>query len=244
MDEFQKITEKMHQIYLKKNKDYGSSFDRQYDKYGMTSVLIRLSDKLNRLEQITKAGTIEVKDESVDDTLLDLANYAILALIKRQKGKTDSGDAAFVEASEPYKGDGADNVCKIEEPDTDDGWKRLVLNGEVSGVLKVPEPTLSVGWDGNAVNGISTIKEDIKNSPAEEPEPKEPKTNNEEKPKKGDENPKWKDNKNCKTSVSMWVDEGDGLKEVDPERYPITSFLEDIIDKVFTTPSWTDRIYS
>ena len=243
MDEFQKITEKMHQIYLKKNKDYGSSFDRQYDKYGMTSVLIRLSDKLNRLEQITRAGTIEVKDESIDDTLLDLANYAILALIKRQKGKADSGDAAFVELSEPYKDNGADPDYKIEEPDTDDGWKKLFLDGEVSGVLKVPKPKLSVCCDGNVVKGISTIKEEKKNL-VEESEAREPKTNNEEKLKKGDENPKWKDNNGCKTSVSMWVDEGDGLKEVDPERYPITSFLEDIIDKVFTNPSWTNRIYS
>lgn len=243
MDEFQKITEKMHQIYLKKNKDYGSSFDRQYDKYGMTSVLIRLSDKLNRLEQITRAGTIEVKDESVDDTLLDLANYAILALIKRQKGKVDSGDAAFVEASEPHKVEKEEPEYAIVEPDTADDWKTLFLDGEVSGIVK-PEPSLSVCCDGNVVKGISTIKEDIKKECAEEPEQKKPETKNEEGPKKGDENPKWKDDKDCKTSVSMWVDEGNGLKEVDPERYPISSFLEDIIDKVFATPSWNDRIYS
>lgn len=243
MDEFQKITEKMHQIYLKKNKDYGSSFDRQYDKYGMTSVLIRLSDKLNRLEQITKSGTVEVKDESVDDTLLDLANYAILALIKRQKGKADSGDAAFVDVPEPHKVEKEEPEYTIVEPDTADDWKTLFLDGEVSGIVK-PEPSLTVCCDANFKKETPVTKEDIKNSPAEEPEPKESKAKNEEGPKKGDENPKWKNNKNCKTSVSMWVDEGDGLKEVDPERYPITSFLEDIIDKVFATPSWTNRIYS
>ena len=85
MDQFQDITSRMHEIYVKKNADYGSSFDEQFDEYGMTSAVIRLSDKLKRLKQLTKTGTANVKDESMEDTLMDLANYSILAIMQLRK---------------------------------------------------------------------------------------------------------------------------------------------------------------
>jgi len=86
-DEFQKITDKMHETYLKKNADYGASFDDLFNEFGMTSALLRMKDKYNRLKSITEKGEIQVKDESVEDTLLDLANYAILTVIKLRKDK-------------------------------------------------------------------------------------------------------------------------------------------------------------
>lgn len=85
-DEFETITNKMHEVYLAKNHDYGSSFDKTWEKYGMTSLLIRLNDKFNRLESLAKKEQ-KVGDESIQDTLLDLANYAILGLIQLQKEK-------------------------------------------------------------------------------------------------------------------------------------------------------------
>lgn len=86
VEEFQKITSDMLETYKKKNSDYGSSFDDLYDEFGMTSVVIRLSDKINRLKSLVKKSEqAEVKDESIEDTLKDLANYAILTLIKRHK---------------------------------------------------------------------------------------------------------------------------------------------------------------
>lgn len=81
LDIFERITNEMHEIYLAKNHDYGQSFDKTWDKFGMTSLLIRLNDKLNRLETLVNKEQ-KVGDESLRDTLLDLANYAILGLIK------------------------------------------------------------------------------------------------------------------------------------------------------------------
>ena len=78
---FEEILVKMNDLYTKKNSDYGNSFDDTCDKFGLTAALIRMYDKLNRLSTIIgKAYTTEV-DESFKDTLLDLANYAVLTLL-------------------------------------------------------------------------------------------------------------------------------------------------------------------
>lgn len=45
---------------------------------------IRLEDKLNRLKALTRKGDAQVQDESVTDTMLDLANYAIMTVIEMQ----------------------------------------------------------------------------------------------------------------------------------------------------------------
>lgn len=86
--EFLNIILKMFQIFRAKNTDYGSSFDELFDEFGMTSALLRLKDKYNRLKAIDANGDIQVKDESVQDTLMDMANYAILTILKlRESGK-------------------------------------------------------------------------------------------------------------------------------------------------------------
>jgi hypothetical protein len=87
VQEFEKITSKMFDTYQKKNADYGSSFDDLFDEFGMMSALLRMKDKYNRLKSITEKNNIQVKDESVEDTLLDRANYAILTVIKLRKDK-------------------------------------------------------------------------------------------------------------------------------------------------------------
>lgn len=74
---FKAITDNMLETFIKKNHDYGNSFDKQMDEFGMTAAIIRLSDKLNRLKVLSKDDAL-VEDESIQDTLLDLANYSIL----------------------------------------------------------------------------------------------------------------------------------------------------------------------
>lgn len=77
------ITSDIVQLVLKKNQDYGSSFDLQREKYGFTATLIRLSDKLLRLEQL---NTSEAKiKESIEDSLKDLIGYALLELNYRKQ---------------------------------------------------------------------------------------------------------------------------------------------------------------
>ena len=82
------ICEELNEIYARKNHDYGDSFGKGYAEYGMVMAVIRLEDKLNRLKSLIKAESL-VKDESINDTLIDLANYAIMTVIERERTTTD-----------------------------------------------------------------------------------------------------------------------------------------------------------
>lgn len=79
----QNICKLMNETYEKKNNDYGDSFSKSYREYGMTMSCIRLEDKLNRLKSLIKNEQM-VMDESVEDTLIDLANYAIMTIIEKR----------------------------------------------------------------------------------------------------------------------------------------------------------------
>lgn len=87
VQQFESITKKMYDTYMKKNADYGNSFDDLFDEFGMTSALLRIKDKYNRLKSLMEKKDIQVKDESIEDTLMDMANYAILTIIKLRKDK-------------------------------------------------------------------------------------------------------------------------------------------------------------
>lgn len=72
--------ESMKDLYLKKNHDYGDSVSKTFDEYGLVSFLVRMDDKMNRIKTLNKIQGTAVRGEKIEDTLLDLANYAILAL--------------------------------------------------------------------------------------------------------------------------------------------------------------------
>lgn len=76
-------TENLNETLVAKNAGYGNSFEKSYKKHGLVSAVIRLEDKLNRLESLVK-NEAQV-NESIDDTLLDIAGYAILTLIARSE---------------------------------------------------------------------------------------------------------------------------------------------------------------
>lgn len=78
-----KLCEELNAIYTKKNHDYGDSFHVTYLEEGMAMARIRLSDKLNRFKTLTRnKDTAQVDDESVRDTLMDLANYALMTVLE------------------------------------------------------------------------------------------------------------------------------------------------------------------
>lgn len=79
-----KIVNGLSELYKAKNADYGDSVHETYLKYGLTSFLVRMEDKLSRLRSLSQKSAEEqrVKEESIRDTLLDLANYAIIAVIE------------------------------------------------------------------------------------------------------------------------------------------------------------------
>lgn len=78
----------LNEVYAKKNHDYGDSFHATYLEEGMAMPRIRLSDKLNRLKSLTrKADEAQVNDESIRDTLMDLANYALMTVLELDEEK-------------------------------------------------------------------------------------------------------------------------------------------------------------
>ena len=81
----------MAETYEKKNHDYGDSFSKSLDKFGLVASVVRMGDKMNRIESLINKDA-KVKDESIKDTLLDLANYAIMTVMwmDNQK-KCDNG---------------------------------------------------------------------------------------------------------------------------------------------------------
>lgn len=91
------ICKEINALYAMKNHDYGDSFHQTFTEEGMAMPRIRLGDKLARFKSLTKSGVQEVKDESIRDTLIDLANYAIKKL--------------------------KDIGCDIEEWYREEGWK-------------------------------------------------------------------------------------------------------------------------
>ena len=79
---FRKLAAALASQYQRKNEAYGDSFGKSVNKYGVISALTRMSDKWNRLESLLIDGNKNgVKDESVDDTLLDLATYCIMTVL-------------------------------------------------------------------------------------------------------------------------------------------------------------------
>lgn len=81
IEKHKELLDYLHQIYIAKNHDYGDSVHDTYMKYGITSFLVRLEDKLNRARTISSKSQM-VEDEKLKDTLLDMANYAILAVLE------------------------------------------------------------------------------------------------------------------------------------------------------------------
>ena len=84
--DFREIIEEMIQLYTRKNKDYGNAFKQSYSEFGSIMCAIRINDKLNRFKTLIKQNK-EVKTESIKDTLIDLANYAVMTIIEIEREK-------------------------------------------------------------------------------------------------------------------------------------------------------------
>ncbi|OHW63099.1 hypothetical protein EUAN_08830 [Andreesenia angusta] len=77
----QSICDRLNDTYRRKNSDYGNSFTKTREEYP-EAIVIRLSDKLERLKTLLKGEERKVADESIVDTLVDLANYALMELVE------------------------------------------------------------------------------------------------------------------------------------------------------------------
>tara|TARA_Y100000591_G_scaffold212181_1_gene184074 strand:+ start:1178 stop:1477 length:300 start_codon:yes stop_codon:yes gene_type:complete len=77
VEQMEKIQKEGLELFKKKNKDYGDAFA----KFGVIGVLIRIEDKLQRSITITKSGVNLIENETIRDTLIDLHNYAAMAMM-------------------------------------------------------------------------------------------------------------------------------------------------------------------
>ena len=73
----------LNDIYARKNHDYGDSFAKLRNELP-GAILVRIYDKYSRLKTLLEGADQKVKDESIDDTLMDLANYCIMELVERK----------------------------------------------------------------------------------------------------------------------------------------------------------------
>ena len=90
VERFKQLTGEMAALYARKNKDYGNSFTEMYREWGSMYPMSRMQEKLRRATQILRSGEAQVQEEKVTDTLLDLANYALMTIMEL---KEDNGES-------------------------------------------------------------------------------------------------------------------------------------------------------
>lgn len=84
--QLKQVQEEAHALFTSKNADYGDAFAN----HGPIGVLVRLGDKIQRLQKITKTKVHLVKTESLRDTLIDLHNYAAMAVMLLDENNLDT----------------------------------------------------------------------------------------------------------------------------------------------------------
>ena len=77
VERFKNVQREGLELFERKNKDYGNAFA----DYGPVGVLVRMGDKIRRLQSISNSGIQLVNDESLRDTLIDLHNYSAMAIL-------------------------------------------------------------------------------------------------------------------------------------------------------------------
>lgn len=76
------ICDKLNELYVAKNKEYGDSFGKAFDDIGPVSGVSQIYHKVQRLVSIYSKDERDIAYESVIDNLLDIANYSIMMLIE------------------------------------------------------------------------------------------------------------------------------------------------------------------
>ena len=84
------ICAEINKLYEQKNHDYGDSFHQTFVEEGMAMARIRLGDKFNRFKTLSRGVDQKVNDESIRDTLIDLANYVIMTVVEMEVAEHDA----------------------------------------------------------------------------------------------------------------------------------------------------------
>lgn len=121
-NKYVEVLNTMYETYTRKNNDYGDSFSRTYKELGILSAVGQISHKYHRVVTLAKGVEGKVKEESLQDSLLDLANYAIMTLVeleseKKSTGKSQEGLAPKIE------------VEAVEAQEFIDGLRKALMEG-------------------------------------------------------------------------------------------------------------------
>lgn len=96
VSQMQKVHDEAIDLFSRKNRDYGDAFAN----YGTVGVLVRMGDKIMRLQSISKNGIQLVNDERLRDTLIDLHNYAGMAvMLLDEEQNVDGSDGPVLESN-------------------------------------------------------------------------------------------------------------------------------------------------
>lgn len=89
----------LNDLYARKNHDYGDSFHKMFAEEGLAMSRIRLGDKFSRFKTLSRISTTnstqQVTDEPIRDTLLDLANYAIMTVLELDEAEADRAEPYY-----------------------------------------------------------------------------------------------------------------------------------------------------
>jgi hypothetical protein len=105
-ERFRLLTAELNVTHDEKNGDYGNSFDKSIERYGLVSALTRLSDKFNRAEHLILESVTPRTTESLRDTLMDMAAYALMT-------------AAYLDRENHREWQARNNLGGIEQDTTD-----------------------------------------------------------------------------------------------------------------------------
>ena len=148
----QEICKQMHNTHRRKNHDYGDSFATLRQEYP-NAILIRLGDKYNRLKALMSGEVAQVKDESIDDTLLDLANYCILELVERRYATCTKLEVSTDLSLNEYQM----AAMAFKDPEQGDlNYSVLGLNGEAG---EVADALKKLNYHGHSISQSGLIEE-------------------------------------------------------------------------------------
>jgi hypothetical protein len=85
------ICDELNELYARKNHDYGDSFHKTWLEEGAAAARLRIGDKFNRYKELSRGSDRLVGDETIEDTLIDMANYSIMALMEHRREAEENG---------------------------------------------------------------------------------------------------------------------------------------------------------
>ena len=87
MTDFGRVLNEMDALHERKNHDYGDSFSKSFAEFGLIAAVVRMSDKMERLKSLCKRDAMV--GESIRDTLVDLACYAVMTVAEIDAAKME-----------------------------------------------------------------------------------------------------------------------------------------------------------